>query len=170
MVRTEVEQALGRTKPSVPDHTVLSLWRRAQQRLYVAATDLYDRRVVDAVGVRALQGGLDQQRSVFLTYSPRITARETTPEGEILTVTAGTRYADDDSVEEITGTYLLRRSEGRWVIFYDTLTEDGLYIYAQLNSPAQGSDEKSKKQAAADGRKLAERFRLVSQGAAADRD
>jgi hypothetical protein len=163
-VRTEVEKALTQAKPDSPDHTVLLLWKRTQQRLDALSADLYDPKVVNTIGFPALQGALNQQRSVYATYSPRITDRETAKGGDILTVTATTRFENDEDTDEITATFVLRRSKGDWLIIYDTLLEDGLAAFARLGAEGAAAQKKADARA----RDLTNRFRALSRDVVSD--
>jgi hypothetical protein len=162
-VRRDIDTALRRVKPNTPEHTVLILWKRANQRLSGVAAGAYDSRVIDALGFRAVQSGLDQQRSVFQAFSPRVTARESTPEGLVLSLTAVSRLPErKDTIREFATTYLLRRTAGRWAIVYDTVLEDGLAAYAKVAAAAPGADDEDKKKADAEAMAITERFRALS--------
>ena len=148
------QRALKAAATDSPEATVLTLWRRMQQRLVQLAQPEYSRRVVNSLGEAAVQGGLREQQAFFSTSTPRIASRERTEIGEALTVRA--LLTDGRTIDH---SYVVRRESGGWRIIYDSVLEDGLAAYGRRNAEFSSAGRRAVEAA---GIAIAERYRLLS--------
>jgi hypothetical protein len=126
-----------RARRGSPERAVLTFMRHLQLRLTPLAIDQYDARVVEAVGEDEIIDALDAQLSALRTATVSGIEREST--SEAILVTLDLRFEDGR-----TGSYafLLRRSQRRWRIAYDTMLADALAWRAQQEvQQASGTSE-----------------------------
>ena len=151
----DVKKRLAAAKPG-PTATILQLWERMQAGVPQLAVVSYDRRVVKALGLATVEGGLLAQGSLFRTSVPTVRSSERTPVGLLVAVTARSLSG---SVEL---SYLMRKVGGRWVISFDSVLEQGLDGYGRANTPFQRNVANTERAAQQHGAALAERYRLLT--------
>ncbi len=101
-----------------PHRTVMQVMFWTQWGNVPGIVELYDRRIVDVLGVSRITSAYDHLRREVSTSRPRIVATRRNAGGQWVAVElASTR---EPPVRE---SFLLRRRDGRWRVVYDTLLE-----------------------------------------------
>jgi len=120
---------IERVRPDSPQAVVLRLWFYAQWGSAPSIVRLYDQRIVRAIGAPAIAGALDQQRSDLLDTRPVVGPVARISAGSLVTVEV-LSTADPPRPES----FLLRRRGHVWRIVHDSLLEDALSTYVQVET------------------------------------
>jgi hypothetical protein len=124
---------------SGPKAAVERLMRWTRSGSLANVSTLYDTRVRNAVGTKAIVGALQGQRSIYTTPSIKVTKVEPTELGVLVIVSRQPKGAP--AVET---SYLLGRRNGRWLVRYDSVLEAGLSTYVQRQVQLRSGKVRSK--------------------------
>jgi hypothetical protein len=151
-------------KPGRPGAAIIKQWQYLKLGAVPAALLMYSPTVRNQVGINALAGAAATLQNQLAPYTPVVVKQELTGAGQLLTVDALS-----SSAKTVRYSYLVDRSDGQWVITYDSLMPAALIDYVRLR--IQGSIDPYAKRPGrtalnAAGR-AGERFRLAGLGKAA---
>lgn len=134
-----------------PQATVFRWWSFAQAGSVQNLVRVYDERVINELGADDIAATVARERGTFVSQRPEIDSVEKTPNGTLVTVAV--RSKDESPRYE---SYLLRRTEGDWIIIHDTVLERGYTGLIQSRAENEGA---SNEEAAAKGQAAGARFR-----------
>lgn len=137
-------------RDSAPGAVVLDQWHLLKEGAAPAVLLSYSADVREKTGLTALAGAAAAIRQNLNGYTPVVRREESAGSARLLLVDA---Y--NGAAPPLHYSYIMRRSEGRWLIWYDTLMESALKVYVQ----ARVESGAPKGPSAAE---LAERFRIAS--------
>lgn len=149
-------EEVRRTPAGSPARSLFELFFWAQWGSAPNVVAAYPPEVARAVGADILSGAYAQQRVTLLSSLPRITSTVKTAFGVVVTVELLRRNA-----VPARQSFTLRRVEGRWLVVYDTLLEDGIAAYVQ-NREAPASGKQVPDAAIKAGMAAAARYRSVA--------
>jgi hypothetical protein len=139
---------------NTPAGAVLLLWFWAQWGSAPNVVAMYDPRVVRAVGARNISGIYTWLRGTLVELRPRIVGNIRTRKN-LAFIAVEARSATTGPVRY---SFLLRPTDGDWVVMYDTLLHDSLPQYVAFKVDGQVSANPSRR-AREQGELLANRYR-----------
>jgi hypothetical protein len=143
-------------KKGSAEQTVLGLLRYMQLGTTTLAVDLYHPDVLREFSPQTVSDALASQAKSVKDSQVKDLTSESTRRGRLVTLllagdAATTRYS-----------FVLRRSDGRWAVIYDTLLEGGLGYVAQAEVVAETKKPATDPRALAAADRAAQRYRSLS--------